>query len=177
MKTKNLFIVFFAVLILLLSCGTAPTTSDGRPAEDVLNELGIPFVREGNNLRLQIPPVIYFVPNVATVEGLNPTSIAANNSSLRRVAELIGRLDGNRVIVEGHANPTTPTGAARNAENPSLISLSEARARWVSDQLVGLGVEQNRLTTTGVGASRPAAPFGDTVNAWQNRRVEFLVVR
>jgi outer membrane protein OmpA-like peptidoglycan-associated protein len=82
-----------------------------------------------------------------------------------------------KVMVEGHANPTQPAGAARDREETELKRISEARAKAVVDLLVRYGVARNRLSSTGVGGSSPVVPYEDRDNWWKNRRVEFILIK
>jgi outer membrane protein OmpA-like peptidoglycan-associated protein len=43
--------------------------------------------------------------------------------------------------------------------------------------LAGLGIAESRITTEGMGASRPIVPFSDLVNRWKDRRVEFILIK
>jgi len=40
---------------------------------------------------------------------------------------------------------------------------------------VGLGVQQERLSSVGVGSARTLVDFADRDNWWKNRRVEFIL--
>jgi flagellar motor protein MotB len=146
------------------------STITGRFVTDVL------VIREGDRLRIMVPS-IQFRPNFADFEGLPREVIDENTRIIRRIAQILNQFRDYRVQVEGHANPTQPVGAARDREEPSLRSISEARARAIVDLLVRNGVSRSRLTATGAGGSNPIVPFEDRDNWWKNRRVEFYLIR
>jgi len=146
------------------------STIEGRFVTDVL------VIRDGDRLRIQIPS-IQFRPNFADFEGL-PREVVDNNTRIiRRIAQILNQFRDYRVQVEGHANPTSPPGPARDREEASLRNVSEARARAIVDLLVRNGVSRGRLTATGAGSSNTIAPFEDRENWWKNRRVEFYLIR
>jgi len=143
---------------------------EGRIGIDVL------VIREGDRLKIQIPS-IQFRSNAADFDGL-PRDVVDNNMRIiRRIAQILNQFRDYRVVVEGHANPTLPVGAARDREEPQLKSISEARARAIVDLLVRNGVTRSRLTAVGVGGTNPIVPFEDRDNWWKNRRVEFYLIK
>jgi len=125
---------------------------------------------------LRIPPV-YFNANAADFEGLGLGIIENNNYALELVSQILNEFSNYNVVIEGHANPTTPEGRARRAEEPLLLRVSEARAQWAFDELVRRGIDPDRLHTVGLGTSRTIIPYTDYRNAWQNRRVVFILIR
>ena len=56
-------------------------------------------------------------------------------------------------------------------------SLSENRARVITNYLINRGIPENRLQYQGYGDTRPAAPNDNEANKKQNRRVEFTVLK
>jgi OOP family OmpA-OmpF porin len=56
-------------------------------------------------------------------------------------------------------------------------SLSENRARVITNYLMQRGITENRLQFQGFGDSRPAAPNDNEANKKLNRRVEFTVLK
>ena len=115
---------------------------------------------------------IFFDGNSATFQGLNREILDSNNRILQGIAETLNRSPNYRLLVIGHANPTTPEGPGRELET-RLVSLSIERARKVVSELVRLGVDRNRLSYLGAGGSMLEIPFNDRENNWRNRRVEF----
>jgi len=140
--------------------------------------------REANGVLRVIVPSIMFAANTGNSSGLSGETLAINERILRRIAEVLNRYPTYQIKVEGHANPTTPPGTQARTEEETgtrtvkgLVPLSEERARYVTDNLVNLGVARARLTPVGVGGTRPVVAFNDRVNWWKNRRVEFILVR
>jgi outer membrane protein OmpA-like peptidoglycan-associated protein len=116
--------------------------------------------------------------------GIAPEVSENNDRVLRRIAEILNRFGEYSIVIEGHANPTTPPGTARRQEEETgsarvlgLRPLSEARAGTVLEYLVELGVRRDRLSFVGMGGSRTLVAFEDTAYWWQNRRVEFILQR
>jgi len=138
--------------------------------------VGILVIRDGDRLRIQVPAII-FAANATDFSGLPAYQVENNLRVLRQVAESLNRFRDYRITVEGHANPTSPPGPARNNEAPILQRLSEARARTVLDHLVRNGVNRNRMTSVGIGGNSPIVAFEEHDLWWQNRRVEFILVR
>jgi len=73
------------------------------------------------------------------------------------------------VEVEGHTDDRGPSSFN--------ILLSEARAKAVTDYLVGRGVARERLVPRGFGPTRPVASNGTAEGRAANRRVAFTVVK
>ena len=140
-------------------------------------------IREGDVLSVIVPAIV-FAANMGDFTGLDLINRGNNDLVLRRIAIVLNRFNTYNVLVEGHANPTTPPGtAARTNEEVGtarvigLQPLSEERARSVLEYLVFLGVDRERLSYIGMGGTRPVAAFEDRINWWRNRRVEFILVR
>jgi OmpA-OmpF porin, OOP family len=68
--------------------------------------------------------------------------------------------------VEGHTDS--------DGDDASNLKLSDARAKAVVDQMVKLGIENSRLTSKGLGESKPMAGNDTPEGKAQNRRVEFV---
>jgi outer membrane protein OmpA-like peptidoglycan-associated protein len=88
-------------------------------------------------------------------------------ANLTRIAELLGRMDRVRIIVEGHTDSV-----GSDAVNQRL---SEARARAVRDHLVRQGVDATVITTVGRGPTQPIATNDTREGRAQNRRVEIII--
>jgi flagellar hook assembly protein FlgD len=160
------------------------SSSNGLIPVDVL------VVKDGNDLRIIVPAIIFRADHADfagktedSVRGLSQEQIDNNNRVLKRIAEVLQKYANYTVTVEGHANPTTaPNTTARQQEetqgyqgSPASQPLSLERAQKVIDELVGYGVQRNRLNAVGMGGSRTVAPYNDRDNNWKNRRVEFLL--
>jgi outer membrane protein OmpA-like peptidoglycan-associated protein len=153
------------------------SSMEGKIGVDVL------VIRDGDRLKIQVPSII-FRANAADFNGLAQSIGDNNNRILRRIAEILNKFRDYKITVEGHANPTTPPGtqARRNEENGGpgeigLQPLSENRAKATVDFLVGFGVNRSRLSSIGMGGTRPVISFEDRDNWWKNRRVEFILIK
>jgi outer membrane protein OmpA-like peptidoglycan-associated protein len=89
---------------------------------------------------------------------------AESRPVLDEVARTLAAHPDWQVAVEGHTDSTG--GAAHNQQ------LSEARAAAVRDYLAGHGVAAERLTSAGLGATRPVADNATELGRARNRRVE-----
>lgn len=130
-------------------------------------------IRDGNNLKIAVPSII-FAKNVATFDGLDESIIEKNNQILSRVAEILNKFKAYNVVIEGHANNVTGT---EREDREELIPLSQARADAIKEILSENGVNKSRLTTSGMGGTKPVVPREDRDNWWKNRRVEFILIK
>ncbi|MDR1419471.1 MAG: OmpA family protein [Treponema sp.] len=143
------------------------SSMEGTVGVDVL------VIRDGNNLKIQVPSIV-FRANEADFIGLSSDVVDNNERILRRIAGILNKFRDYRVQVEGHANPVLRTASEERTE---LGPLSEARARAVVGILSEYGVARNRLSSTGMGGSRPVVKWEDRDNWWKNRRVEFILIK
>jgi len=88
-------------------------------------------------------------------------------TSLQQVAEAIKTQDDKKVLVEGHTDSR-----GSDATNQAL---SKARADSVASFLVTQGVPPDRVTTAGLGPSRPVADNNSAEGRANNRRVEIII--
>lgn len=89
-------------------------------------------------------------------------------TKLDQVAEALKAQDADkRMVVEGH---TDSQGSDRINQPLSLN-----RANAVRDYLVTRGVESNKISAIGMGASRPLVDNRNTENRANNRRVEIVI--
>ena len=161
----------YPFIMTVKNTGGMSATYNGKIETDVL------VIRDGNKLRVQVPSIV-FGSYSGGFNGLDNNTLSSNDAILRRIAQTLNKFDTYKVIVEGHANATAATEAARRTENQrELLPLSAQRARYVMDYLIRLGVDSRRLSSVGVGSERPIAPYTDRNNWWKNRRVEFILVK
>ena len=130
-------------------------------------------IRDGNKLKIAVPSII-FRANAADFNGLEALVVDKNNTILKRVAEILNKFPEYQVQVEGHANTTTGT---EKEEVTALIPLSTQRADAVRKFLIGHGVKASRLSSVGMGGTKPVVPLSDKDNWWKNRRVEFVLIK
>jgi len=131
------------------------------------------IIRDGDKLKIAVPSII-FRENAADFDGLDPAVVDKNTQVLKRVAEILNKFKDYKIAVEGHANNVTGT---QKEEETELIPLSQLRANAVREFLIKNGVEGARLSTIGMGGTRPVTPRADRENWWKNRRVEFILIK
>lgn len=122
---------------------------------------GVEVIRDGDNIRLQLPSAITFATDSTVVsEGFYPV--------LNDVAKVLNKYNKTTMIVEGH---TDSTGAAEYNQ-----TLSVNRANAVRNHLVGQAVDSRRITTVGYGETMPVADNNTQSGRQLNRRVELRIV-
>jgi len=87
-----------------------------------------------------------------------------SNSVIQDMADVMAAYPNAMFEVEGH---TDSVGSAKNNQK-----LSEARALSVHDALVGLGIDDTRISYIGYGEDRPVASNNTAAGRQENRRVE-----
>jgi outer membrane protein OmpA-like peptidoglycan-associated protein len=99
----------------------------------------------------------------------DPGSDRIRPESTSTLKSILGLLTANpdlKFSIEGH---TDNQGGAK-VNKP----LSEKRAAAVKDWLLGKGIGTDRLTTTGMGDTKPLSPNDSAEGRANNRRVEFI---
>lgn len=92
--------------------------------------------------------------------------------TLRQIAEVIGRVEGTQIRVEGH----TDNVPIHTGKFPSNWELSAARALNVVKFLAeDGGIDPTRLSAIGYGEYRPLVPNTSKANQMKNRRIEIYV--
>ena len=84
------------------------------------------------------------------------------------LAEFLFRNSGLRVELAGHTDNV-------GSENYNL-KLSADRAEMVRNALIAKGVDKDRLTAKGYGASQPIAPNDTEEHRALNRRTEMIII-
>ena len=130
-------------------------------------------IRDGDKLKIAVPSII-FRKNAADFEELEQTVVDRNIKVLTRIAEILNKFPDYKVQVEGHANNVSGT---EREEKEDLIPLSAARADAVRRFLIEKGVSRSRLSSVGIGGTKPIASLSDKDNWWKNRRVEFVLIK
>lgn len=88
-------------------------------------------------------------------------------TSLSQIAEAIKTQDDKKVLIEGHTD-------SRGSDTTNQ-ALSKARADSVGAFLMSAGVPADRVTSVGLGASRPVADNTSAEGRANNRRVEIVI--
>ena len=131
-------------------------------------------VRDGDRLKVQISNINFLPESAALVlDSTTPTG-AKNLEVMNRLAEIFTRYDQYRILVEGHAVNVSGT---EQEDRDVRVPLSRNRAQSVKDALVERGISAPRISIEGKGGSVPIVPHTDIENRWQNRRVEFILIR
>lgn len=116
-------------------------------------------VEEGKNIVLE---GINFETNRSTILPESEEILIKAYNTLRTNPEL-------RVEIGGHTDDV-----GRDAANQKL---SEARANSVKTWLVNRGIAAERMTTKGYGETTPRVPNTSPENRFQNRRIEFRILK
>jgi flagellar hook assembly protein FlgD/outer membrane protein OmpA-like peptidoglycan-associated protein len=135
-------------------------------------------IRDGDTLKVRIASIT-FAANTADYVSVEPDKAAKNSATIQRLAEIFRKYARYKIKIQGHANLVNWDNPARakKEQEQELLPLSQQRADAIRDALVAQGIEAQRISTIGVGASEPIVPFSDMDNRWKNRRVEFILER
>ena len=135
-------------------------------------------IRDGNKLYI-IVPSITFKPNTSNYKNVNAEAYEKNMWTLNRLAVIFKKYKSYQIEIEGHAVSIYwyDEEKAAKEQTDELIPLAKKRAEAIKQALVELGIEEERISTVGIGALRPIVPFSDKENRWKNRRVEFVLIK
>lgn len=125
-----------------------------------LSGSGVKVIRDGDNLRLDIPAQLTF--------DINRSDIRSNLYPVfNDIAKVLRDYPKTMLVVAGH---TDDTGTYQYNMN-----LSKARADSVKSYLVAQNVQDIRIETQGFGPNYPAVPNNSEANRAANRRVEIHI--
>ncbi|MEW5815862.1 MAG: FlgD immunoglobulin-like domain containing protein [Spirochaetota bacterium] len=147
-------------------------------SEKAVIPVDILVIKVGDKLKIRISN-IQFEANTADFIFFDTEKAQKNLKTVRKLAEILNKYPSHRIEIEGHAvivywdNPKK----AKIEQEEVLIPLSRNRAFEVKKALIILGVDEKRMTVTGLGGSVPLVPHGDLENRWINRRVEFFLLK
>jgi outer membrane protein OmpA-like peptidoglycan-associated protein len=135
-------------------------------------------IKDGDQYKVRIASIT-FKADTPDYVNVDPEKALKNSDTIKRLAEIFKKYSKYRIQIEGHANLVNWNNAARAKveQEQELLPLSKQRADAIREALIAQGIEPARITTIGVGAAKPVAPFSDVDNIWKNRRVEFVLVR
>jgi outer membrane protein OmpA-like peptidoglycan-associated protein len=92
----------------------------------------------------------------------------ASRQNLDKLAVILNKYPDTNVLVEGH---TDSTGAREHN-----LTLSDNRAKSVSDYLAGLNVKSTRFSVKGYGPDQPIGDNASVEGRQQNRRVDLAIM-
>ncbi len=151
--------------------GCPDTDGDGSPDPDDRCPY-VPGIAEQNGcplLKKQVVRQLQEAGKQIQFETGSDALLPASIPVVERVAEILKSYPNYRVTVAGHTD---------NRGKPQKNKqLSERRAARCVEKLVALGVEPERLTAIGYGATKPIASNATAKGRARNRRVEFVLVR
>lgn len=104
---------------------------------------------------------ILFDVNKSTIK---PESMGA----LNEIAKLMKAHNDLKFEIDGHTDS--------DGNDDANMKLSQSRADAVKEQLVKLGIDENRLATKGFGESKPIDKNDNAEGKANNRRVEFIKI-
>lgn len=136
----------------------APTTQSTAPVQSTAIQGPTPGTQE--HLTVNVGDRVFFDTDKSDLS-------ADSREVLEKVAVWMNSYPVATLLVEGHAD--------ERGTREYNLALGERRANSVSDYLVALGVNPNRLQTVSFGKEQPAV-LGSTEEAWaQNRRGVFKI--
>jgi outer membrane protein OmpA-like peptidoglycan-associated protein len=140
----------------------ARLTAEGRLAGAMKDLAAIAAIKEeARGLVITLSGSILFASNKYAL-------LETAKTKLDQVAEALKAQDGDkRMVVEGH---TDSQGSDRINQPLSLN-----RASAVRDYLVSRGVDSDKITSVGMGSSRPLLDNKNAENRANNRRVEIII--
>jgi flagellar hook assembly protein FlgD len=137
-------------------------------------------IREGDKLRIDVP-YVHFEPWSAQLisERQDPVLHAQTQRTFDLLIPKLNRFSDYDVRIEGHAVRIYwwNERLGETEEHQVLASLSRDRAETVRRELIARGVAPERLLVSGLGGTEPIVPFSDLTNRWQDRRVEFILLK
>jgi outer membrane protein OmpA-like peptidoglycan-associated protein len=135
-------------------------------------------LKESDNKYTEVKKDLFMVPlqigetiklnNVFFEAGL-PTLKSESFPELNRLIEILKDNPGIYIELAGHTD--------NKGDAATLLKLSEDRVSTVKAYLVSNGIDTNRITGKGYGATQPVAPSDTEENSKANRRVEFKITQ
>lgn len=129
--------------------------------QQVAGREGTTVQRQQNNLSINMKSDVLFDTASSLIK-------PGGNDEIARIADILNRYPQTRVTIEGHTDST--------GSESGNMKLSEERTKAVGEALMARGVDPSRVTTVGLGESRPIASNATAAGKQLNRRVTLLVV-
>lgn len=132
-----------------------------KQAEEMRRDLqGAKIERVGEGILITFDSGLLF-----DVNSFQLKPVTRNN--LNKLAEVLNKYDDTDIVIQGHTDST-------GSEDLNM-TLSENRAKSVSNHLLLQGVASGRLITMGMGEGYPVADNETTTGRQANRRVEVAI--
>jgi len=132
-----------------------------RQAEEMKNDIaGAKIERVGEGIKITFDSGILFATNSSTLQTQAKTNIS-------KLATILGKYPDTNILVTGH---TDSDGTEEYNQ-----TLSEKRAKSVSDYTIGQGINSSRFSIIGLGETEPAASNETVDGKHLNRRVEIAI--
>jgi outer membrane protein OmpA-like peptidoglycan-associated protein len=130
-------------------------------AEEMQNDIsGAKIERVGEGIKITFDSGILFASNSSTLESQAKTNI-------NKLATILNKYPDTNILVTGH---TDSDGTEQYNQ-----TLSESRARSVSNYTEMQGVSSSRFSIIGLGEKEPVASNDDASGKRMNRRVEIAI--
>lgn len=157
----------------LLAAPAAVYIADPGPARFGLQQFLEPEIRAGEVTVAELPDrIIVSIAGDNLFDSGSETISNKYHDLIRRIGEGLEQTNG-RIKVIGHTD-NIPMG--RNKRFSSNFSLSQSRAESVVSQLRASVTNPSRLTSEGLGETRPIASNATAEGRSQNRRVEIILM-
>ena len=100
--------------------------------------------------------------------GARSTGFAPNaDAKMTSLADIFVNNPDYNIVIEAHTD---------NGGTPGdLQTLTQQRAQAIADRIASIGVAQNRMQASGMGAALPVAPNTTAANKAKNRRVQIIL--
>lgn len=132
-----------------------------KQAEEMQNDIaGAKIERVGEGIKITFDSGILFASNSSTLEYQAKTNI-------NKLAVILNKYPDTNILVTGHTD--------FDGSDQFNQTLSEQRARSVSNYTMSRGVSSSRLSIIGLGEKEPIASNETVEGKRQNRRVEIAI--
>jgi outer membrane protein OmpA-like peptidoglycan-associated protein len=132
-----------------------------KQAAEIKNDVrGAKVERIGEGIKITFDSGILFDVNSSSLKSTSQNNIA-------ELSRILNKYKDTEVLIEGHTDS--------DGSDDYNQTLSERRARAVSDYARGRGVAGNRISTIGYGESQPLADNSSASGKADNRRVEIAI--
>ena len=132
-----------------------------KQAEEMENEIeGAEVERIGEGIKLTFDSGILFAYDSATLQ-------ADAKTNIYKLADILKKYPDSNILIAGHTDA--------DGSDQYNQTLSEQRAKAVSDYTLMQGISSSRLSTVGLGENEPIETNATDSGKKQNRRVEIAI--